>query len=145
VTKTQLGLANVENKAINDQTPSYTEATKLEELKSREKLSVALGKIALAVKTLISHVGNSAIHVPSSGALAVSSGGTGVTSLDALAKKLASSSDTSVDNYIVARPVKYGDTAPTDTNMLWIDSNATTGGLKYHNGSSWVHVPVAYT
>lgn len=34
---------------------------------------------------------------------------------------------------------------PTDTSILWIDTTANTGGLKYHNGSAWVHVPVAYT
>lgn len=38
-----------------------------------------------------------------------------------------------------------GASAPANTKLLWIDTNATTGGLKYHNGSAWVHVPVAYT
>ena len=38
-----------------------------------------------------------------------------------------------------------GTTAPENTKLLWIDTTATTGGLKYYNGSSWVHVPVAYT
>lgn len=38
-----------------------------------------------------------------------------------------------------------GTTPPTNTNLLWIDTTADTGGLKYYNGSSWVHVPVAYT
>ena len=28
---------------------------------------------------------------------------------------------------------------------LWIDTNTTTGGLKYYNGSSWVYVPVAFS
>lgn len=37
-----------------------------------------------------------------------------------------------------------GTTPPTNTNLLWIDTAAVTGGLKYHNGSAWVHVPVAY-
>ena len=31
--------------------------------------------------------------------------------------------------------------APENTNVLWID---TANGLKYHNGVSWVTVPVAY-
>ena len=35
--------------------------------------------------------------------------------------------------------------APGNTSLLWIDTTAKTGGLKYHNGSAWVHVPVAYT
>ena len=38
----------------------------------------------------------------------------------------------------------YGSTAPSNTKLLWIDSNSTTGGLKYHNGTSWAHVPVAW-
>lgn len=38
-----------------------------------------------------------------------------------------------------------GTSAPSNTNLLWIDTNSTSGGLKYYNGTSWVHVPVAYT
>lgn len=38
-----------------------------------------------------------------------------------------------------------GTSAPSDKTQLWIDTTATTGGLKYWNGSAWVHVPVAYT
>lgn len=38
-----------------------------------------------------------------------------------------------------------GTVAPADTSILWIDTTANTGGLKYYNGSTWVHVPVAYT
>ncbi len=38
-----------------------------------------------------------------------------------------------------------GSKAPANTGLLWIDTNATTGGLKYFNGTAWVHVPVAYT
>lgn len=38
-----------------------------------------------------------------------------------------------------------GTSAPSNTSLLWIDTTATTGGLKYYNGSSWAHVPVAYT
>lgn len=37
-----------------------------------------------------------------------------------------------------------GTTAPTDTRKLWIDTS-TNSGLKYHNGSAWVAVPVLYT
>lgn len=35
--------------------------------------------------------------------------------------------------------------APEDTSLLWIDTDPSAGGLKYYNGSAWVHVPVAYT
>ena len=38
-----------------------------------------------------------------------------------------------------------GTTAPSNTKLLWIDTTTNTGGLKYYNGSAWVHVPVAYT
>lgn len=38
-----------------------------------------------------------------------------------------------------------GTTAPADTTKLWIDTTSGTGGLKYHNGSAWVVVPVAYS
>jgi len=37
-----------------------------------------------------------------------------------------------------------GKEAPDSTNILWIDTTPTTGGLKYHNGTEWTHVPVAY-
>ena len=53
-----------------------------------------------------------------------------------------------VDDAIAqALPAVYsvGATAPADTRLLWIDTNSTTGGLKYYNGSTWAHVPVAYT
>ena len=58
VTKNQIGLGNVPNVATNDQTPTYTEASNLSSLVSGEKMSVAFGKIAKAVSTLISHVAN---------------------------------------------------------------------------------------
>lgn len=35
-----------------------------------------------------------------------------------------------------------GTTPPSDTKLLWIDTTANTGGLKYWNGSAWAHVPV---
>ena len=38
-----------------------------------------------------------------------------------------------------------GTAAPSNKGLLWIDTTANTGGLKYHNGTAWVHVPVAYT
>lgn len=35
-------------------------------------------------------------------------------------------------------------TAPSNKNLLWIDTSSN-GGLKYWNGSAWVVVPVAYS
>lgn len=60
VTKSQVGLGNVPDVATNDQTPTYTVSTSNAELTSGEKLSVAFGKIAKAVSTLISHISTSA-------------------------------------------------------------------------------------
>ncbi|MBQ2153719.1 MAG: hypothetical protein II437_01485 [Oscillospiraceae bacterium] len=58
VTKEQVGLGNVPNVSTNNQTPTYTAPVSTSELTSGEKLSVALGKIARAVSSLISHIGN---------------------------------------------------------------------------------------
>jgi len=58
VTKSQVGLGNVPNVATNDQTPTYTTASANTALTSGEKLSVAFGKIAKAVSSLISHLAN---------------------------------------------------------------------------------------
>lgn len=41
----------------------------------------------------------------------------------------------------VTQVFHVGTTAPEDTKLLWID---TANGLKYHNGTAWVTVPVAY-
>ncbi len=56
VTALQLGLDKVENKAINDQTPTYQAQQSTSELVSGEPMSTALAKIAAAVKALISHI-----------------------------------------------------------------------------------------
>ncbi len=58
VTKAQVGLDKVPNVSTNDQTPTYTETKTLSELTSGEKLSILLGKLALAVKNLIAHLSN---------------------------------------------------------------------------------------
>lgn len=39
-------------------------------------------------------------------------------------------------------PYVISNTAPSNTNLLWIDPE---NGLKYYNGTEWVSVPVAYT
>ena len=58
ITKETVGLGKVPNVSTNDQTPTYTEATEISELTSGEKISTAFGKIAKAVKKLISHIGD---------------------------------------------------------------------------------------
>lgn len=108
VTKEQVGLGNVPNAATNDLTPTYTEASALVGMKSGEKLSIALGKLAKAVSSLIAHMKNgenphkvtakqvgaaAASHKHSTndltgGVLGVARGGTGVTGYDKLLDKL---------------------------------------------------------
>ena len=63
VTKEQVGLGNVPNVTTNDQTPTYTEASTNTKLTSGEKLSVAFGKIAKAVSSLISHFADKVSHI----------------------------------------------------------------------------------
>lgn len=108
VTKEQVGLGNVPNAATNDLTPTYTEASALVEMKSGEKLSIAFGKIAKSVSSLIDHMKNSknphkvtadqvgaakeshkhSTNDLTSGVLGVGRGGTGVTGYDKLLDKL---------------------------------------------------------
>lgn len=64
-TAAQVGLGNVPNVATNDQTPTYTVAAANEALSSGEKLSIALGKIAKAVSSLISHIADTVGHITS--------------------------------------------------------------------------------
>ena len=63
VTALQVGLGNVPNVSTNDQTPTYTEASENTTLTSGEKLSVAFGKIAKAVSSLISHIVDTTHHI----------------------------------------------------------------------------------
>ena len=65
VTKAQVGLGNVPNVSTNDQTPTYTVASANTALTSGEKLSVAFGKIAKAVSSLISHLADTVGHITS--------------------------------------------------------------------------------
>lgn len=57
LTPEAVGLGNVPNVATNDQTPTYTTPSAPAALSSGEKLSTAMGKIARAVSSLISHLG----------------------------------------------------------------------------------------
>lgn len=108
VTAAQVGLGNVPNVQTNDQTPTYTTPATTAALSSGEKLSTAMGKIARAVLSLISHLADrsnphkvtaaqagaaAASHKHSatditSGVLSVYRGGTGVGSYDELRDKL---------------------------------------------------------
>lgn len=56
ITSEQVGLGNVPNVTTNDQTPTYTPSTNIATLSSGEKLSIAFGKIAKSIDTLITHL-----------------------------------------------------------------------------------------
>lgn len=58
-----VGLEKVPNVSTNDQTPTYDTPTSLSNLKSGERLSVAMGKIAAAVKAFITHSKDTSVHV----------------------------------------------------------------------------------
>ena len=112
VTKEQVGLGNVPNVSTNDQTPTFENSSKLSELVSGENLSTIFGKVATAVKSLISHIANknnphnvtptkigaaSAKHAHSvadfnSGILSPERGGTGVSSIESFASSVAAAS-----------------------------------------------------
>lgn len=47
-------------------------------------------------------------------------------------------------NLATWKPFVAAASAPSDTRVFWIDTRANNG-LKYHNGSAWVAVPVMYT
>ena len=66
VTAEQVGLGNVPNVGTDDQTPSHTIAQSLTALTPKEKLSVAMGKIARAVQSLIDHLKDSTAHITTS-------------------------------------------------------------------------------
>lgn len=48
-------------------------------------------------------------------------------------------------NSLAPQPYVAGTTAPSNNKLFWLDTTATTGGLKYYNGSAWVAVPFQYT
>lgn len=129
VTKSQVGLGNVPNVATNDQTPTYTVSTSNAELTSGEKLSVAFGKIAKAVSTLISHIATSATssvlgHVKLSDSLAV----TDSTALALPATEKNASIKGTLANQISA----------LDTDLAWKLAGGTTKTLEQ------IHLPSAY-
>ena len=65
VTKSDVGLGNVPNVTTDNQTPSFTPATTLANITSKEKLSDMLGKIAKAIADFISHKGDKTSHITS--------------------------------------------------------------------------------
>lgn len=56
ITKTHIGLGNVQNVSTNNQTPTFSMAGTLAKLTSGETLTIAMGKIAKAINDLIGHL-----------------------------------------------------------------------------------------
>lgn len=186
VTKEQIGLGNVENKALIDQTPTFVAANELSDIASGEKMGSILGKIAKALSLLKSHLSNfnnphkvkaadigaaASKHSHNAndindGTVIVQRGGTGrnewtkncIVFADG-EKSLGQVSAPSEVSLLAQGPDSApvfmklsslamfvtGSTPPTQTNLFWIDPTPVTGGLKYHNGTEWTHVPVAYS
>lgn len=141
VTKAQVGLENVPNVSTNGQTPTYTEARVFETLSSGEKMSIAFGKIKLAITNLINHIANknnphgvtanqagaapkshthSATDV-NAGVLPVNRGGTGVGSYADLGGKL----------YQIG--IYQGDDAEAQTIELGFEPSAVLIRSMYYN------------
>ncbi len=59
-------------------------------------------------------------------------------------KDLIVTGDARILGDVLAKVFVAQATAPSNTNILWIDTSPN-GGLKYWNGSAWVVVPVAYS
>ena len=62
VTKEQIGLNNVENLSIDDQTPNIEFGVGYETIQNGEKMKTILGKIRLQMNRLISHLSSSNPH-----------------------------------------------------------------------------------
>lgn len=185
VTKEQVGLGNVENKAFTDQTPAFTAANELSEITSGEKMGSILGKIAKALSLLKDHLSDyknphkvtakdinaaAAKHTHSAldlndGTVIVQRGGTGRSewekncivyadgekslgqlSIPSEISLLAQGPDSAPIFMKLSNLTMFATgTEPPSENLFWIDPRPITGGLKYHNGTEWVHVPVAYS
>lgn len=63
--KNSIGLENVENVSVNNQTPTFSQAATLENIASGENNSTLWGKVSKAIAELISHISNAAIHITS--------------------------------------------------------------------------------
>lgn len=159
VTKQQVGLGNVPNLTPSDQVPTFTEATVLANIVSGEKVSTLFGKIKRAVSKLIDHLNNrsnphgtTAVQVGAAakshthnaqdinaGTLSVLRGGTGCTSLEALATALAFE-NSSLGKVIIGSYFGTGNygmdnkkalTFPAPPKLLIVMPNGNTVGGQY--------------
>lgn len=108
VTKKQVGLENVENKSISEQTPVFEDTETMSANQSGEKIGTVFAKVKRAIETLTAHLSADNPHgittdklgaaakthyhnanQINAGTLPALRGGTGVTTLEALAGKLS--------------------------------------------------------
>ena len=61
--KSDVGLGNVPNVTTNNQTPTFSQVTTLDNISSGEKLTVMLGKIEKAIADFISHKADIVLHI----------------------------------------------------------------------------------
>lgn len=160
VTKEQVGLGNVPNAATNDLTPTYTKASALVEMKSGEKISIAFGKIAKSVSSLIAHIGTAGKNVHketplsigaaaashkhstndlTGGVLGVARGGTGVTGYDKLLDKLG------LSNVVLHNLTELAFTKQSDWRDIAYGNGAfvavAQGRVAYsENGIDWTEI-----
>ncbi len=108
VTAEDIGLERVENVSVDDACPTFTESKTNDNINSGDTASILWGKVKKHISVLITHIANKdnphgvttekisaakSVHTHSatditSGTLSVSRGGTGVTDLNSLLKKL---------------------------------------------------------
>ena len=160
VTKEQVGLGNVPNVSTDDQTPTYTKASALVEMKSGEKISIAFGKIAKSVSSLIAHIGTAGKNVHketplsigaaaashkhstndlTGGVLGVARGGTGVTGYDKLLDKLG------LSNVVLHNLTELAFTKQSDWRDIAYGNGAfvavAQGRVAYsENGIGWTEI-----
>ncbi len=65
VDKNSIGLGNVENVSVNNQSPTFSQAGTLANIANGEKNSVLWGKVSKAIAELISHISNTTMHITS--------------------------------------------------------------------------------
>ena len=123
VSKSQVGLGNVENVSVNDHAPTFEVAAEVSTIQSGEKLSSIMGKLARALSSLRTHLRNTNIHITeeernawnrksgnahthsandiTSGTLLIERGGTGVNTVKKL-KSLVANNPRYIDATLLA-------------------------------------------
>ncbi len=156
MTAEQIGLGRVENYSINDAAPTFTEAKELTDIASGEKTSSLWGKTKKAIAALIAHIANTdnphkltaaKINAAASkhdhsatdinkGVLSVARGGTGVTSLSELLRKLITDNKQSI-TLSNAKYIKGTSTSGSEHTLIGLGSD---NSIYIGNDSSNAHL-----